>query len=159
MFLSLCELIFWAIVFVLLHFGLALSLAMHKLWSLPISSFLYALTSCTNDRYILLIHMRSIWFLVWSSREFYVTLWISLCWDVVLLIHRSKTSHSSMSLSPFWLSCPIPWVPMVLSTPILSFPILALKSPITRSKSWKRFYWLNFLIDCRMFVLVVICRA
>ena len=59
------------------------SLVITRLWSLPTSASLEALTSWRYSLHRLLIMIWSVWLFVWTSGEFQVHLWNSLCWNRV----------------------------------------------------------------------------
>ena len=98
-------------------------------WSEATSDSLLETVSCRLRLHFLEIVMSSIWCLVLPSGDIHVTLWMSLCWNVLPPMTRSLKAQNYVNSSPFSFISPRAWVPMINSLPVLSFPILAFMSP------------------------------
>ena len=93
-------------------------------------------SSCHDLLNLRLMHMWSIWFSVTWFGDIHVALWMRLCGKMLPPITSWFRAHRSAKRSPFSFICPSPCVPMMSSYPVLSIPILALKSPISMVMSF-----------------------
>ena len=110
-------------------------LATSKWWSDAISAPLLVLTSSIVLLNFLLMQIWSIWFCVVWSGEIQVALCMFLCGNMVPPMTSLLKAHRFANLSPFSFLSPSPCCPMTSSYPVLSFPTLALKSPIRMVRS------------------------
>ena len=105
-------------------------------WSDDTSAPLITRTSCHDLLNLRLMHMWSIWFSVTWFGDIHVAVWMHLCGKMLPPITSWFRVHRSAKRSPFSFICPSPCVPMMSSYPVLSIPILALKSPISMVMSF-----------------------
>ena len=116
-------------------FSFNLTCPTSRWWSDATSAPLLTLVSCRFLLNFLSMVMWSIWLTVGWSGDTQVPLWISLCWNTLPPITKLLNTQKSANISPFSFMVPDPSLPMILSLPVLSFPIFALKSPVTMRMS------------------------
>ena len=108
-------------------FRFSFSLAITKLWSDATSAPFFALTSCKDLLNHLFMQTWSVWlcFFVWRDP--------SCCVDCFVLKDTRSNYHTVLcteaaNLSPFSFMIPGAWMPIICSYPVLSEPIMALRS-------------------------------
>ena len=116
-------------------FSFSLTCPTSRWWSDATSAPLLSLVSCRLLQSFLSMVMWSIWLTVRWSGDTQLPLWMSLCWNTLPPITKSLNTQKSVNISPFSFMVPNPSLPMILSLPVLSFPIFALKSPVTMRMS------------------------
>ena len=113
--LSLAESKSWPLVFLSTFFNLSWSLHNIRLWSLPTSAPLMALTSVSDHLHFLLMVMWSIWLFVLLSGDIHVLLCIVLCWKKLPPIIWPFSMQRSMKRCPLSFLSPKPSIPMHVS--------------------------------------------
>ena len=112
------------------------TVVIRRWWSDDTSAPLITRTSCHDLLNLWLMHMWSIWFSVTWFGDIHVALWMRSCGKMLPPITSWFWAHRSAKRYPFSFICPSPCVPMMSSYPVLSIPILALKSPISMVMSF-----------------------
>ena len=120
-------------------FSFSLTCPTNRWWSDAATAPLLTLVSCRFLLNILSMVMWSIWLTVWWSGDTQLPLWMSLCWNALPAITKLLNTHKSANISPFSFMVPNPSLPIILSLPVLSFPVFALKSPVTMRMSLSLF--------------------